>query len=157
LTVKGPGGNYTGKPDELMMAVRAMAEALGRFDDAACKAFGVGRTDLRAMNLMENGPVTAGEIAARLGLTSGTVTVLIDRLVKHGYATRHPAPGDRRKVLVQLEPATYAAFARIYAPCGQAVAAAIVEMSDRQRSAACRALTLITAEVTAQERNLRDR
>jgi DNA-binding MarR family transcriptional regulator len=132
-----------------------MADALARFDDAACAAFGVGRTDLRALNLMEDGPVTAGELATRLGLTSGTVTVLIDRLVEHGYVSRAKAPGDRRKVLVGLEPTTYAAFARIYAPCGQAVAAATAQMSEQQRAAARRALTLITTAVTEQEEHLR--
>lgn len=155
MTVKTQGGNPSGRPDELLLAVRAMAEALGRFDDAACEAFGVGRTDLRALNFMEDGPVTAGEIAARLGLTSGTVTVLIDRLVTRGYAARHPDPEDRRKVIVQLEPATYIAFSKIYAPCGQAVAAATATMTDRQRAAAQRALVLITNTVMAQERDLR--
>ncbi len=155
MTVEGPDGNTGHDAEALMVAVRAMAEALNRFDDAACEAFGVGRTDLRAMNLMENGPVSAGEIAARLGLSSGTVTVLIDRLVKHQYAARHPDPTDGRKVMVQLEPATYAAFARIYAPCGQAVAAATAQMPHRQRAAARRALTMITAAVTDQEHHLR--
>lgn len=157
MTVEGPAGNRDHQPDELIVAVRSMAEALGRFDDAACEAFGVGRTDLRALNLMEDGPVSAGEIAARLRLTTGTVTALVDRLVKHGYVSRHHAEADRRKVLVQLEPATYAAFARIYAPCGQAVAAAAALMSDRQRSAARRALALVTTAVEAQERDLRER
>ncbi|WP_380164686.1 MarR family winged helix-turn-helix transcriptional regulator [Jannaschia sp. R86511] len=138
-----------------MASVRAMADALARFDDAACEAFGIGRTDLRALNLMEHGPVTAGHIASELRLTSGTVTVLIDRLVKHGYASRHADPDDRRKVMVGLEPATYAAFARVYAPCGQAVMAATAQLSDRQRSAAQRALSLITTAVVEQENNLR--
>lgn len=155
MTVEGTDGNPTGAPDGLVAAVRAMADALARFDDAACEAFGIGRTDLRALNLMEHGPVTAGHIATELGLTSGTVTVLVDRLVKHGYAARHPAPDDRRKVLVGLQPATYAAFARIYAPCGQAVAAATSQLSDRQRAAARRALARITGAVLEQEHALR--
>lgn len=155
MTVEGNAGNPTGPPDELMAAVRAMADVLARFDGAACGAFGIGRTDLRALNLMEHGPVTAGHIATELGLTSGTVTVLVDRLVEHGYASRRPAPDDRRKVLVGLEPATYAAFARIYAPCGQAVTAATAQLSDRQRAAARRALVLITTAVREQEHHLR--
>lgn len=156
MTVEELVGNSDDRPVDLLAAVRAMADALGRFDDAACEAFGVGRTDLQAMNLMENGPVTAGVIATRLGLTSGTVTVLIDRLVKRGYAARHSAPDDRRKVLVQLEPSSYAAFARIYAPCGQAVTTATARLSDDERSIARRALALITTAVATQERRLRD-
>lgn len=156
MTVEGTDGKPGGAPDELMAAVRAMADTLARFDDAACAAFGIGRTDLRALNLMEHGPVAAGHLASELGLTSGTVTVLIDRLVQHGYASRRASPDDRRKVLVGLEPATYAAFARVYAPCGRAVVAATAQMSERQRTAARRALHLITAAVAEQERQLRE-
>lgn len=79
--------------------------------------------------------MSAGEIAARLGVTSGSVTVLVDRLVERGYVTRLSDPHDRRRVLVRLEPAAYAGFTRIYAPCGQAVAAATAALSERQRSA----------------------
>lgn len=147
--------DLSGNPGDLLSAVRSMADALARFDAAACAAFGVGHTDLRALNLMEHGPVTAGHIASELGLTSGTVTVLVDRLVHHGYASRRAAPDDRRKVLVGLEPATYAAFSRIYAPCGQAVAAATAQMSERQRRAAQQALHLVREAVLNQEQQLR--
>lgn len=156
MSVETTAVNAGDRPDELIAAVRSMADSLARFDDAACSAFGVGRTDLRALNLMENGPVTAGELAVGLGLTSGTVTVLIDRLVERGYVLRERSQDDRRKVHVRLEPATYAAFARIYAPCGQAVTAATAQMSPRQRATARQALLLITAAVSEQEQDLRD-
>lgn len=104
---------------------------------------------------MEHGPVTAGQIASELGLTSGTVTVLIDRLVQHGYASRRASPDDRREVLVGLEPPTYAAFARVYPPCGRAVMTATAQMSERQRTAGRRALHLITDAVAEQEQQLR--
>lgn len=157
MTNKILDGNTGPRSDDLLLAVRAMADALGRFDDAASKALGIGRTDLQALNLMEHGPVTAGQIAERLGLTSGTVTVLVDRLVKHGYAAREHDPDDRRRVLVRLEPATYAAFARTYAPCGRAVAEATAGLTERQRSATRQALAVITTAVTTQERDLRTR
>lgn len=54
-----------------------------------------------------------------------------------------------------LEPATYAAFSRIYAPCGQAVTAATAQMSERKRHAAQQALHLISAAVLEQEQHLR--
>lgn len=155
MSVETTAVNVGDRPDELMTAVRSMADSLARFDDAACVALGVGLTDLRALNLMENGPVTAGELAVGLGLTSGTVTVVVDRLVEHGYVLRERSRDDRRKVIVQLKPATYAALALIYAPCGQAVRAATAPMSPGQRSTARQALLLITAAVSEQEQNLR--
>ncbi|MGO8882331.1 MAG: MarR family transcriptional regulator [Streptosporangiaceae bacterium] len=41
-------------------------------------------------------------LIAQLGLTSGTVSVRVDRLVSRGVVTREAAPGDRRAQLVRL-------------------------------------------------------
>jgi DNA-binding MarR family transcriptional regulator len=49
---------------------------------------------------MLDGPLTAGVIAKRMGLATGTVTALIDRLEKGGYVRREHGASDRRQVLV---------------------------------------------------------
>ncbi len=41
-------------------------------------------------------------LMSRLALTSGTVSVRVDRLVKRGVVVREPSPGDRRGQLVRL-------------------------------------------------------
>lgn len=45
-----------------------------------------------------------------LGVTSGTVSVRVDRLVRGGWAMRMPDPADRRGSLVALTPAGRAVF-----------------------------------------------
>lgn len=139
---------------ELLAAVRALAAALDRFDEAAGRVLGIGRSDLRALNLLEHGPLSAGELGDRLGLTSGSVTVLIDRIVKAGFVSRHPGQTDRRSVYVHLEPATYAAFARVYAPCGRAVADLEDSMSAPQRETARHVLRELAAAINDQEQRL---
>lgn len=140
----------TARPDPLIVRCRALWEAMERFDAAACRALGVGRSDLRALNLLEAGPLAAGEIGDRLGLTSGSVTALIDRLERAGLVSRRHPDEDRRRVLVRLEPATYAAFAAVYAPLGARVAAAAASLTEEQRSTATDALARITAAFDAQ-------
>ena len=103
------------------------------FDEAACRALGVGRSDLRALNLLEHGPLQAVALAEALGLTRAAVTTLVDRLVVAGYVTRTPAPGDRRAVLIALQPATWQAFARVYRPLGEQVCSAVAGLSDADR------------------------
>ncbi|NQX58276.1 MarR family transcriptional regulator [Paenibacillus qinlingensis] len=50
--------------------------------------------------LRERGPITAGELSKLTGLTTGSVTALIDRLEKNGYVRRQNDPNDRRKVII---------------------------------------------------------
>jgi DNA-binding MarR family transcriptional regulator len=52
--------------------------------------------------LDEHGSLTPGELGTLLSLTSGSVTALIDRLEKLGWASRNRHPDDRRKIIVTL-------------------------------------------------------
>lgn len=45
---------------------------------------------------------TMSETAATLGVTTGTLTVAVDRLVRKGYIERRRDPSDRRVVRIQL-------------------------------------------------------
>jgi DNA-binding MarR family transcriptional regulator len=45
--------------------------------------------------------MTAGQLAATIGLTTGATTTAIDRLERAGYVRRPPDPSDRRRVLVE--------------------------------------------------------
>lgn len=119
--------------DELLMACRRIGEAMDLFDEAACRRLGIGRSDLRALNLLEHGPLNAGEIARRLGRSKASVTSLVDRLARAGYVSRRHDEADRRGVVVELEPATWQALAAIYRPLGQRVAAATTGLGATQR------------------------
>jgi DNA-binding MarR family transcriptional regulator len=55
-------------------------------------------------SLRSQGTLTSGELGAYLGLTSASMTALIDRLEQAGYAHRVPHGSDRRRVLVELTP-----------------------------------------------------
>lgn len=58
--------------------------------------------------------MTAGELAAATGLTTGAVTGLIDRLEKAGFAAR-AGPDDRRRVYVSAVPEALGRAAKHYA------------------------------------------
>ena len=47
---------------------------------------GVVHTDLKTADILnETGPITAGELSKITGLSTGSVTALVDRLEKAGY------------------------------------------------------------------------
>jgi DNA-binding MarR family transcriptional regulator len=59
-------------------------------------------TDLRVLDIIYmRGEATAGDLAKATGLTSGSVTALVDRLSHAGYVERQADHTDRRKVWVR--------------------------------------------------------
>jgi DNA-binding MarR family transcriptional regulator len=79
---------------------------------AQAEAAGLGLTDYYTLNLLgAAGPLTAGQLAGRTGLTTGATTRLIDRLERDGYVRRTADPADRRKVLIELAAARAAPLA----------------------------------------------
>lgn len=65
------------------------------------RAAGFSGTDHKYLGfLIQQGPMTAGELARLTGLTTGAVTGLIDRFEKRKLVKRQLAEGDRRKVIV---------------------------------------------------------
>lgn len=91
--------------EELIDEVRRSQSATDRFDQAVADSLGLNRTDMRCLDVLQReGPVTAGRLAEMTGLTTGAMTVALDRLERAGYARRVRDGADRRRVLVELTP-----------------------------------------------------
>jgi DNA-binding MarR family transcriptional regulator len=102
---------------ELISEFRISGNQDSAFDNLAAERLGLNRTDLHAINIIENsGGLTAGELAKEAGLTTGAVTGVIDRLERAGYARRVSDPEDRRRVKVEVTPKFYARAERVWAP-----------------------------------------
>jgi DNA-binding MarR family transcriptional regulator len=93
--------------DELIDEIRRSQNATDRFDQAVADAAGLNRTDMRCLDVLQRaGPLSAGRLAQETGLTSGAMTAVLDRLERRGLARRVRDAGDRRRVLVELSPAS---------------------------------------------------
>ena len=93
------------QPHIATMLVRTMLEQSQKFTHHIEAALHVNETDFKAMEaLMENGPMTAGQLARAIGVSPGAVTSVIDRLVAVGHVSRQHDATDRRKVLVLPNP-----------------------------------------------------
>ena len=103
--------------EELIAAFRASGNQDSAFENLAADRLGISRTDLHCLNAIENAAgLTAGELAAAVGLTSGAVTGVIDRLERAGFARRVPDPADRRRVKIEVTPEFYARAEQIWGP-----------------------------------------
>jgi DNA-binding MarR family transcriptional regulator len=91
--VENPIGDLLGK---------RLSTATIMFHSAVADRMGVSVTDAKCRSiLLQLGPLTAGDIAQRLGLTTGAVTGVIDRLVGAKFVRRVADPMDRRRVVVE--------------------------------------------------------
>lgn len=105
------------------------------FQDAVARSVGLNGTDLQAVGLLlSKGPATAGELAARIGLTSGgAITAMIDRLERAGYVTRTRDLADRRRVIVTAVPeALMSRVGQVYGRVTERWNAYLETLSDEQ-------------------------
>jgi DNA-binding MarR family transcriptional regulator len=94
---------------------------------------GLRLTDMQCINVLElMGPSTPGELARFTGLTTGGVTVMLDRLERGGYLKREPNPRDRRSVLVHLNPAKLKKIQAFYDEINDRMTALLDETSERE-------------------------
>jgi DNA-binding MarR family transcriptional regulator len=129
----GEGGRRPELIAETTAEVRAQQIAYDRFHDAVAGYLGINRTDLRCLDILDlAGRQTAGELAAAMGLSTGAVTAMLDRLEKTGYVRRLRDPGDRRRVLV--EPAELARERgwEVYRPFEEATVPMFARFTDEQ-------------------------
>src|SRR5262245_29416865 len=104
---------------------RQLSAATIMFHQAIADRLGLNVTDHKCADILErSGPLTAGELAERTGLTTGAITGVIDRLEKAGFVQRAKDPGDRRRVIV--EPCRKQ-MERVIAPMFESMARAAAE------------------------------
>jgi DNA-binding MarR family transcriptional regulator len=80
-----------------------------------------------------HGPLSPGRLAELSGLTTGTVTGVLDRLEKAGYVRRDRAPDDRRKVIVsRVEEKVMQDMGPLYAEQGQALRSLLSRYDEKE-------------------------
>ncbi|MEL6738360.1 MAG: MarR family transcriptional regulator [Pseudomonadota bacterium] len=92
----------TAESPQLINAIRTLQAALEEHDAAISAAKGIGRSDWACLKLLvQNGAQSPGAIQRALGLTSGSVTALLDRLEKRDLIIRCADPSDRRALRIE--------------------------------------------------------
>ncbi|MDG4821687.1 MarR family transcriptional regulator [Asanoa sp. WMMD1127] len=118
--------------DEVIARLGQSSERGMRMSQAAAARAGVNPTDMQCLQLLQRGPMPAGELARLAGLTTASTTALLDRLERAGYVTRTRDAGDRRRVIVALDPqTTRAEIAPLYAPLIRSWRRTLAGYSDR--------------------------
>jgi MarR family transcriptional regulator, organic hydroperoxide resistance regulator len=117
----------------LEQGVRRMLAGAIIFNQQVADSVGLNATDLQCLNLLElQDALTPGDLARCCGLTTGGVTVVLDRLEKAGYIRREANPRDRRSLLIRPVPAKLRRLHKIYQSKSQSLAKALGPYTDRE-------------------------
>ncbi len=101
---------------KLKDVIRADQVAQDVWEDCLARFMGINRTDSRCMDVIDrHGKITAGTLASEARLTTGAVTVVVDRLEAVGYVVRERDPADRRKVWISITPIAGEISSRVFA------------------------------------------
>jgi DNA-binding MarR family transcriptional regulator len=110
---------------------QALASAI-LFNQKVAEDAGINLRDLQVMHLLQlNGPSTPRDLARRASITTGGMTVVLDRLEKDGYVKRQANPDDRRSSIVHLIPERLSRVEGAYRAKAAMLAGAMERYSDR--------------------------
>ena len=105
------------KIEEGRREMRLMSSFDALLSQAIAERVGMHSTDIETMDLLNTlGPMTAGELSRRSGLTSGATTRLIDRLERAGYVHRQVDVADRRCVIIAPVPENLERLIALFQP-----------------------------------------
>jgi DNA-binding MarR family transcriptional regulator len=99
-------------------AIRQTGSLMVLMTQAAADRIGINPTDLNCLNILSfSGQLTAGELAKATGLTTASITGVIDRLEQAGFVRRGRDAQDRRRVVIHLDAQrAFATVAPVFGP-----------------------------------------
>ncbi|HLH33692.1 MAG TPA: MarR family transcriptional regulator [Alloacidobacterium sp.] len=115
---------------ELTRQIRQFIAGAILFNQKVADREGLSLTDMQCMSVLDLlGPSTPGKLAEYTGLTTGGVTVMLDRLERAGYVKRERNPKDRRSVLVHVNPKKLERMSPYYAEINEQMEKLLSEMT----------------------------
>ncbi|QVQ50888.1 MarR family transcriptional regulator [Spiractinospora alimapuensis] len=103
------------------------------FHFAAAERSGLGLTDYQASSLLDlDKRMTNGQLAARLGLSAGATTRVVDRLIDFGLARRVVDPADRRRVMIEHTGELPEELASLLGPIRRQIGELVAALSEDQ-------------------------
>ena len=107
---------------------------------AIAQRVGLNATDIKCVDLILSHPVgsvTAGQLSAMTGLTSGAITHILDRLEKRHVIERIRDTRDRRRVFVRVNARSLEPLMPQYEAIGKAYSDLVDQYSDAELQLIC--------------------
>lgn len=118
--------------EEVGAASQAYQRATDGFDDAVGSVLGLNPADLRCLDWLTEGPMSAGQLAEATGLSTAATTTLLDRLEIKGYVRRERSATDRRRVIARLTDEGTSKLGALYGPLAAEGGRLLARFSDAE-------------------------
>lgn len=102
-------------------------------------------------------PLSPASLARRIGMTSGAVSILLDRLETAGHVERHRESTDRRRITLRATTAAHAESQRFLGFAGAEIATTVQETPSDELRTVIGFLERMTAAATAANTRLEQR
>ena len=137
----------------LMQAFRRVSRGMRRWHDGSAPpaTAPLSPRHVAALEQLLGGPVTVGELAARLGLTLPTVSGVVADLDRAGFVDRHPDPADRRRTIVAITPAQATLIGEWLDGAASPIARVLDKLSPSEQEAFLKAMDLLETELRRQD------
>lgn len=98
---------------ELARQIVEFYEKVSSWENSVVKGSGLTPSQMHAIEIVgHEGRLRMRELAEKKGVTTGTITVMVDRLEREGYLLREPNTKDRRSYVIVLTDKGEALFRR---------------------------------------------
>jgi len=92
-------------PDHVWLVMIKAMQALTRYGGVAIEDIGLGNSDFRVLEvLLHKGALPVNTMGPIVGLTPGSISIAVERLVEKGLVSRAESTEDRRVRIVALTP-----------------------------------------------------
>jgi DNA-binding HxlR family transcriptional regulator len=99
----GAGTERRQLENDFLLAMRRAGSIMQLLGQVSAERIGINATDLNCLNIVAlTGHMTAGDLARQTGLSTASITGVLDRLEEGGFVRRVRDPHDRRRVIVEL-------------------------------------------------------
>jgi DNA-binding MarR family transcriptional regulator len=137
----------------LMQLLPRVAKAMRLYQDRAAPHVPAPLTPrhVAALQQLRDGPLTVGELAARLDLTLPTVSGVVADLDRAGFAERHPDPADRRRTIVQIAPTQRTRVSEWLDGAAGPLARVLDRLTASEQAAFLKAMDMLETELRTED------
>jgi DNA-binding MarR family transcriptional regulator len=154
LTGEKPSKPDQAAPERLVSTLHDASRALQRLLIAQTRASGLGMLEFLVLSRAAEGGVTPGEVGRSLGLSTSTMTGLVDRLAGDGLVRRHQHPADGRLLLVRATSKGRKLRERSVGPILESLSREVASLDAAEEAVTTRFLDRVAELLNAQAEEL---